>query len=220
MSVCGQLRAGRQLFFAAVRQRDDLWSWRRRLFRGGRCHDLIWRHCLTFTRRNQFFQTQRRAAHGERGLIELLFVKDPGEHLQREGQHQQPDLPPARLDIGGDFLDAVERADIGTAVDALQWTGDASSKLKQQLAGAATSLGKSDGHEIIAVRRISPRLHQIYGAIHYEKQPLLFVLHPRYYSGAWRIQTVTFTADPKGMNDLAPLEPVAPASGERVAARF
>ncbi|NLS91020.1 MAG: hypothetical protein GXX96_02395 [Planctomycetaceae bacterium] len=118
------------------------------------------------------------------------------------------------------FLDAVERADIGTAVDALQWTGDASSKLKQQLAGAATSLGKSDGHELIAVRRISPRLHQIYGAIHYEKQPLLFVLHPRYYAGAWRIQTVTFSADPKGMNDLAPLEPVAPASGERVAARF
>lgn len=118
------------------------------------------------------------------------------------------------------FLDAVERADIGTAVDALQWTGDASSKLKQQLAGAATSLGKSDGHEIIAVRCISPRLHQIYGVIHYENQPLLFVLHPRYYGKLWKIQTVTFTADPKGMNDLAPLEPVAPASGERVAARF
>lgn len=118
------------------------------------------------------------------------------------------------------FLDAVERADIGTAVDALQWSGDASNKLKQQLAGAATSLGKSDGHELIAVRRISPRLHQLYGVIHYEKQPLLFVLHPRQFRGTWRIQTVTFTADPKGMNDLAPLEPVEPAGDQNVAARF
>lgn len=118
------------------------------------------------------------------------------------------------------FLDAVERADIGTAVDALKWTGDASSKLKQQLAGAATSLGKSDGHEIIAVRRISPRLHQLYGVIHYEKQPLLFVLHPRLFRGMWRIQTVTFTADPKGLNDLAPLEPVAPPADQKVAGRF
>ena len=118
------------------------------------------------------------------------------------------------------FLDAVERADIGTAVDALQWTGDASSKLKQQLAGAATSLGKSDGHEIIAVRRISPRLHQLYGVIHYEKQPLLFVLHPRLFRGSWRIQTVTFTADPKGLIDLAPLEPVAPPTDQKVAGRF
>jgi hypothetical protein len=118
------------------------------------------------------------------------------------------------------FLLAVERADIGTAVDALQWTGDASTKLKQQLAGAATSLGKSDGHEIIAVRRISPRLHQLFGVIHYEKQPLLFVLHPRLFRGMWKIQTVTFTADPKGLNDLAPLEPVAPASNQKVARRF
>lgn len=118
------------------------------------------------------------------------------------------------------FLDAVERADIGTAVDALQWTGDASSNLKKQLATAATSLGKSDGHEIIAVRRISPRLHQLYGVIHYEKQPLLFVLHPRMFRGMWRIQTVTFSADPKGLNDLAPLEPVAPATDEKVASRF
>ena len=118
------------------------------------------------------------------------------------------------------FLDAVERADIGTAVDTLKWTGDASSKLKRQLAGAATSLGKSDGHEIIAVRRVSPRLHQLYGVIHYEKQPLLFVLHPRLFRGMWRIQTVTFTADPKGLNDLAPLEPVAPASDQRVAGLY
>ena len=118
------------------------------------------------------------------------------------------------------FLDAVERADIGTAVDALKWGGEASGKLKQQLAGAATSLGKPDGHEIIAVRRISPRLHQLYGVIHYEKQPLLFVLHPRLFRGMWRIQTVTFTADPKGLTDLAPLEPVAPASDQKVAGHF
>lgn len=118
------------------------------------------------------------------------------------------------------FLEAVERADIGTAVDTLKWTGDASSKLKQQLAGAATSLGKPDGHEIIAVRRVSPRLHQLYGVIHYEKQPLLFVLHPRLFRGLWRIQTITFTADPKGLNDLAPLEPVAPATDQKVAGRF
>ena len=118
------------------------------------------------------------------------------------------------------FLEAVERADIGTAVDTLKWTGDASSKLKQQLAGAATSLGKPDGHEIIAVRRISPRLHQLYGVIHYEKQPLLFVLHPRLFRGMWRIQTVTFTADPKGLNDLAPLEPIAPENDQKVAVLF
>ncbi len=117
------------------------------------------------------------------------------------------------------FLEAVERTDIGTAIEALEWTGDASTKLKQQLAATATRLGKSDGHEIIAVRRVSPRLHQLYGVIHYEKQPLLFVLHPRMFRGQWKIQTVTFTADPKGLNDLAPLEPVAPASDERVAAR-
>ncbi|MDD4267511.1 MAG: hypothetical protein GXY25_17825 [Pirellulaceae bacterium] len=116
-------------------------------------------------------------------------------------------------------LDAVERADIGTAVDALQWTGEASSKLKQQLAGAATSLGKSDGHELIGVRRFSPRLHQIYGAIHYEKQPLMFVLHPRLFNGQWRIQTVTFTVDLKGLDSLAPLERIAPEPGDRVAAR-
>lgn len=110
-------------------------------------------------------------------------------------------------------------ADIGTAVDALQWTGEASSKLKQQLAGAATSLGKSDGHELIGVRRVSPRLHQIYGAIHYEKQPLMFVLHPRLFNGQWRIQTVTFTVDLKGLDSLAPLERIAPEPGDRVAAR-
>ncbi|MGI6419023.1 MAG: hypothetical protein ACOX1P_25510 [Thermoguttaceae bacterium] len=117
------------------------------------------------------------------------------------------------------FLDAVERADIGTAVDALQWTGEASSKLKQQLAGAATSLGKSDGHELIGVRRFSPRLHQVYGAIHYEKQPLMFVLHPRLFNGQWRIQTVTFTVDLKGLDSLTPLERIAPEPGDRVAAR-
>jgi len=115
------------------------------------------------------------------------------------------------------FLQAVERADIGTAVDTLQWTGDASSKLKQQLAGAATTLGKSDGHEVIAVRRISPRLHQVFGVIHYEKQPLMFVLHPRQFRGNWRIQTVTFTVKLEGLDTLAPLEPVAPPSERRVA---
>lgn len=118
------------------------------------------------------------------------------------------------------FLESVERADIGTAIDALQWTGDASNQLKQQLAETATKLGKSDGHEIIAVRRISPRLHQLYGVIHFERQPLMFVLHPRLFHGTWRIQTVTFSADPKGLNDLAPLEPVAPASDQRVASHF
>ncbi len=140
-----------------------------------------------------------------------------GETLQRAPvpRDQLPYLPQIER-----FLEAVERADIGTAVDALQWTGDASSKLKQQLAGAATSLGKSDGHEIIAVRRISPRLHQLYGVIHYEKQPLLFVLHARLFRGMWRIQTVTFTADPKGLTDLAPLEPVAPAKDQKVASRL
>lgn len=140
-----------------------------------------------------------------------------GETYQRAPvpRDQLPYLPQLER-----FLEAVERADIGTAVDALQWSGDASSKLKQQLAAAATSLGKPDGHEVIAVRRVSPRLHQLYGVIHYEKQPLLFVLHPRYFRGMWKIQTVTFTADPKGLNDLAPLEPVAPASDQKVAERF
>lgn len=118
------------------------------------------------------------------------------------------------------FLEGVERADIGTAIEALQWSGDPSTQLKQQLAETATKLGKSDGHEIIAVRRISPRLHQIYGVIHFERQPLMFILHPRQFHGTWRIQTVTFSADPKGLNDLAPLEPVAPASDQRVASRF
>ena len=39
------------------------------------------------------------------------------------------------------------------------------------------------------------------------------------FRGQRKIQTVTFTADPKGLNDLAPLEPVASASGERVVMR-
>ncbi|MHB8900246.1 MAG: hypothetical protein ACYC6Y_15965 [Thermoguttaceae bacterium] len=115
------------------------------------------------------------------------------------------------------FIDAVERADIGTAIDTLQWTGDASSQLKQQLAETATKLGRSDGHEFIAVRRISPRLHQIYGVIHFERQPLMFVLHPRLLQGAWRIQTVTFSADPKALGEMAPLEPIAPAKDEKIA---
>ena len=140
-----------------------------------------------------------------------------GETYQRTPvpRDQLPYLPQIER-----FLEAVERADIGTAIDALQWTGDASNQLKQQLAETATKLGKSDGHEIVAVRRISPRLHQLFGVIHFERQPLMFVLHPRQFHGTWRIQTVTFSADPKGLNDLAPLEPVAPASDERVAGRF
>jgi hypothetical protein len=167
---------------------------------------------------------QARRSHGQVVAVVAVLVGAAiaapsafGETYQRAPvpRDQLPYLPQLER-----FLEAVERADIGTAVDALEWTGDASSKLKQQLATAATSLGKPDGHEIIAVRRISPRLHQLYGVIHYEKQPLLFVLHPRYFRGMWKIQTVTFTADPKGLNDLAPLEPVAPASDQKVAGRF
>jgi hypothetical protein len=157
------------------------------------------------------------------GLVAVgLVLAAVATSLAVAAEPQRPAVPRADLPYLPQiekFLDAVERADIGTAVDALQWTGEASSKLKQQLAGAATSLGKSDGHELIGVRRFSPRLHQVYGAIHYEKQPLMFVLHPRLFNGQWRIQTVTFTVDLKGLDSLAPLEWIAPEPGDRVAAR-
>jgi hypothetical protein len=116
------------------------------------------------------------------------------------------------------FLSAVERTDFGTAFEALQWTGTAPDEFKRQLATALTKAGRSDGHEIIAVRRISPRLHQIYGIIHYDSQPLIFILHPRLHRGAWKIQTVTFTAKLQPFNDLAPMEPIAQPSEQRVAA--
>jgi hypothetical protein len=114
------------------------------------------------------------------------------------------------------FLLCIEKADVGTAVETLGWSDEAAAKIMKPLA-EVVSIGPHDGHELVAVRRISPRIHQIFGVIHYAQKPVLFTLHLRQFKGAWRIQIVNFSDDLTPLDASAPLEPVAATKQEKVA---
>ena len=62
--------------------------------------------------------------------------------------------------------------------------------LKRTLAAIYAGGGEYDGHEVIAVRPISSRLHRVYALAYHQRQPLVYTFTMYQFQGDWKINHV------------------------------
>ena len=62
--------------------------------------------------------------------------------------------------------------------------------VKRTLAAIYAGSGKYDGHEVIAVRPLTSRLHRVYAVAYHERQPLIYTFTMYHFEGGWKINHV------------------------------
>lgn len=109
-------------------------------------------------------------------------------------------------------METVERL-AGTGIDEERW-----SAFRKELAAMVARNGECDGWELTAVRRLSPRTHQVYCLLHYRMGAMLFTFHMRQFQGRWKMDALNFTANLDEYRGLAPVEFFAAAPSPAPAA--
>lgn len=127
----------------------------------------------------------------------LLLIASPALLAQEPttaNDAQQIDQP--YLALLETLIDHVGEGRIDDAIGILQdetskGVPDASREsLKRTLAAIYGGGGKYDGHEIIAVRPVSDRLHRVYAIGYHERQPLVYTFTMYRFDGQWKINHV------------------------------
>ena len=62
--------------------------------------------------------------------------------------------------------------------------------VKRTLAAIYAGGGEYEGHEVVAVRPISSRLHRVYAVAYHERQPLVYTFTMYLFDGEWKINHV------------------------------
>ncbi len=111
----------------------------------------------------------------------------------------------------GTVIDYVGEGEFDAAIEILDQhatkppSGDDRDKLKRLFAGIFSGGGTYDGHELVAVRTISSRLHKAYALGYHERKPVLYVFTMYQFAGKWKIAHLHWD------ETLDPLEKVAPS---------
>lgn len=111
----------------------------------------------------------------------------------------------------GNVIDYVGEGEFDAAIEILDQhaskppSGEDRDKLKRLFAGIFSSGGAYDGHEFVAVRTISSRLHKAYALGYHERKPVLYVFTMYQFAGKWKIAHLHWD------ETLEPLEKVAPS---------
>ena len=63
-------------------------------------------------------------------------------------------------------------------------------ELKRRLAAIYAGGGKYDGHDVVAVRPISSRLHRVYAVAYHQRTPLVYTFTMYQFDGEWKINHV------------------------------
>ena len=137
-------------------------------------------------------------------LASILPVLASAQEIAEHGdQLDQPYVPLLET-----LIDHVGEGRIDDAIGILE---DKSTKgvpessrenVKRALAAIYGGGGKYDGHEVVAIRPISSRLHRVYAVAYHERQPLVYTFTMYQFEGQWRINHVHWGDDIAKLSDV------------------
>ena len=75
-------------------------------------------------------------------------------------------------------------------------------ELKRTLATVYGRGGKYDGHEVVAIKPISSRLHRVYAVAYHQRQPLIYTFTMYLFDGEWKLNHVHWNDDLSKLADV------------------
>ncbi len=130
-------------------------------------------------------------------VVTLLAVATPAAFSQESAAGDDArNLDQPYIPLLETLIDHVGEGRIDDAIGFLEEetskgvTEESRDSVKRMLSAIYGRGGKYDGHEIVAVRPISARLHRVYAMGYHERQPLVYTFTMYQFAGKWKINHV------------------------------
>jgi len=146
----------------------------------------------------------------------LCAADTTAQHKEAETAKQlRADITAPYAGMLGQILDNVGEGDIDGATTLMvrhlrgEQNEANTEKIRRLFAKIYGSAKEYDGNELVAVRRLTNRIHVAYFIVYYENADVLFRFEMSEFRGRWRIADIDLTNDFEKIENSVPLEMIA-----------